>query len=51
MNISTRDAGVTVAHTIFGLRKAAPDGEIARVLLAFLAAAGLFYVNIMPALV
>ena len=30
---------------------AAPDGEIARVLLAFLATAGLFYVNIMPALV
>ncbi len=34
-----------------GLRKAAPHGEIARVLLAFLASAGLFYVNIMPALV
>ena len=34
-----------------GLRKAAPHGEIARVLLAFLATAGLFYVNIMPALV
>jgi predicted MFS family arabinose efflux permease len=34
-----------------GLRKAAPNGEIARVLLAFLATAGLFYVNIMPALV
>jgi predicted MFS family arabinose efflux permease len=31
--------------------KVAPDGEIARVLLAFLATAGLFYVNIMPALV
>ena len=31
--------------------KAAPNGEIARVLLAFLATAGLFYVNIMPALV
>lgn len=30
---------------------ASPDGEIARVLLAFLATAGLFYVNIMPALV
>jgi len=30
---------------------AAPNGEIARVLLAFLATAGLFYVNIMPALV
>lgn len=30
---------------------AKPNGEIARVLLAFLATAGLFYVNIMPALV
>ena len=27
------------------------DGEIARVLLAFLATAGIFYVNIMPAIV
>src|SRR5512140_3259605 len=34
-----------------GLHKAAPHGEVARVLLAFLASAGLFYVNIMPALV
>ena len=33
------------------LPTATPDGEIARVLLAFLATAGLFYVNIMPALV
>ncbi|MBY5992229.1 MFS transporter [Ferrimonas balearica] len=31
--------------------KAAADGLVARVLLAFLATAGLFYVNIMPALV
>ncbi len=30
---------------------ASPNGEVARVLLAFLATAGLFYVNIMPALV
>lgn len=30
---------------------AEPNGEIARILLAFLATAGLFYVNIMPALV
>lgn len=30
---------------------AAPNGEMARILLAFLATAGLFYVNIMPALV
>jgi predicted MFS family arabinose efflux permease len=34
-----------------GLRRAAPDGIVACVLLAFLASAGLFYVNIMPALV
>jgi predicted MFS family arabinose efflux permease len=33
------------------LPTAAPNGEIARVILAFLATAGLFYVNIMPALV
>ena len=51
MNNSTPDTGAMAAHTIFGLRKAAPDGEVARVLLAFLATAGIFYVNIMPALV
>jgi MFS family permease len=34
-----------------GFRRAAPDGIVACVLLAFLATAGLFYVNIMPALV
>jgi len=33
------------------LPRAAPDGLVACVLLAFLATAGLFYVNIMPALV
>ena len=33
------------------IRRAAPDGLVACVLLAFLATAGLFYVNIMPALV
>lgn len=33
------------------LRRAAPHGELARVLLAFLASAGIYYVNIMPALV
>lgn len=33
------------------LPTASPDGELARVLLAFLATAGLFYVNIMPAIV
>ena len=43
---------VTLYDPVFlGLRKAAPHGAIARVLLAFLASAGLFYVNIMPALV
>ena len=51
MNNPTPDTGAMAAHTIFGLRKAAPDGEVARVLLAFLATAGIFYVNIMPALV
>ena len=30
---------------------ASPDSEVARILLAFLATAGLFYVNIMPALI
>lgn len=34
-----------------GIPRAAPDGLVACVLLAFLATAGLFYVNIMPALV
>ena len=33
------------------LPQAAPDGALAAVMLAFLATAGLFYVNIMPALV
>ena len=37
--------------TLRKLPVASPNGEIARVLLAFLATAGLFYVNIMPALV
>lgn len=36
---------------IRNLPVAAPNGEVARILLAFLATAGLFYVNIMPALV
>lgn len=31
--------------------KAKPDGEVARILLAFLATAGIFYINIMPAIV
>jgi predicted MFS family arabinose efflux permease len=38
----------THTHT---LPRAAPDGLVACVLLAFLATAGLFYVNIMPAIV
>jgi predicted MFS family arabinose efflux permease len=46
-------AGVTrpTRPVFLGLHQATPHGEIARVLLAFLASAGLFYVNIMPALV
>lgn len=36
---------------VLRLPKAAPDGLIAAVLLSFMATAGLFYVNIMPALV
>lgn len=39
------------AATNNGFRPAAPDGIVACVLLAFMATAGLFYVNIMPALV
>lgn len=34
-----------------GIRKARADGIVARVFLSFLATAGLFYVNIMPAIV
>ena len=34
-----------------GIPRAAPDGMAARILLSFLATAGLYYVNIMPALV
>lgn len=49
--MSTSSSGPTAGTVVFGLRRAAPNGEIARVLLAFLASAGLFYVNIMPALV
>lgn len=43
------DQTVSAKTTLFPT--ASPNGEIARVLLAFLATAGLFYVNIMPALV
>jgi len=51
--MSTPSAGASrSSDTVFlGLGKASPNGEIARILLAFLASAGLFYVNIMPALV
>src|SRR5512139_89232 len=51
MNQPAADANGPADVVFLGLRKAAPHGEIARVLLAFLASAGLFYVNIMPALV
>jgi len=46
---NTTDGSTTVLKRAFPT--AAPNGEIARVLLAFLATAGLFYVNIMPALI
>ena len=51
MNNPATGAAAPAELVFLGLRKAAPNGEIARVLLAFLATAGLFYVNIMPALV
>ena len=34
-----------------GMRAVAPNGAAARLMLAFLGTAGLFYVNIMPAIV
>jgi predicted MFS family arabinose efflux permease len=37
--------------TLSALPRAAPDGLVAAVLLSFLASAGLFYVNIMPAII
>lgn len=51
MNHPATGANEPAEAVFLGLRQAAPHGEIARVLLAFLASAGLFYVNIMPALV
>ena len=51
MNLPAAGQGRPSDVVFLGLRRAAPHGEIARVLLAFLASAGLFYVNIMPALV
>lgn len=41
----------TVPQGTGGLPKVAPDGLLASIILAFLTTAGLFYVNIMPALV
>lgn len=41
----------TTSPRRFAVPKAAPDGLIARILLSFIATAGLFYVNIMAALV
>lgn len=51
MNLPAAGHGRPSDTVFLGLRRASPNGEIARVLLAFLASAGLFYVNIMPALV
>jgi len=42
---------MNASTTRFNFSKVSPDGMTARVLLAFLATAGLYYVNIMPALV
>ncbi|PLW83874.1 MFS transporter [Kineobactrum sediminis] len=44
-------APVIIEQATAGSRRLAPNSEWARVALAFLATAGLFYVNIMPALV
>ena len=38
-------------HILSNRPRAAPDGMVAAVLLSFLATAGFFYVNIMPAIV
>ena len=43
--------GFVVSHTVARRRAAPPNSMRARVCLAFLATAGLFYVNIMPAIV
>jgi predicted MFS family arabinose efflux permease len=51
MNVPAASPATPPVPIFAGLRKAAPHSEVARVLLAFLASAGLFYVNIMPALV
>lgn len=47
MNIINR-----IGQPLFGLGSGlAPNGEVARLILAFLTTAGLFYVNIMPAMI
>ncbi|MBE9538925.1 MAG: MFS transporter [Proteobacteria bacterium] len=52
MTESTDNSSITATGKVKrSFPTAAPNGEIARVLLAFLATAGLFYVNIMPALI
>lgn len=50
MSQSLNDSSATESRS-GGWPVASPNGEIARVLLAFLATAGLFYVNIMPAII
>ena len=51
MSLPAEQAKEPAATVVLGLRKASANGEIARILLAFLASAGIYYVNIMPALV
>ena len=42
---------ITINSELNTLNKVDPNGIIARIMLAFLATAGIFYVNIMPAVV
>ncbi len=51
MSITGDNVAVASKPVFMGLRKASANGEVARLLLAFLASAGIYYVNIMPALV
>jgi len=46
-----RTTQACIRHSWRAPLKAKPNGEVARVLLAFLATAGIFYINIMPAIV
>jgi predicted MFS family arabinose efflux permease len=46
-----RTTQARIRHSWRAHLKARPDGEVARILLAFLATAGIFYINIMPAIV